>query len=116
MSFEPKILVIDDNAENRALALATLEDEDYQAIVAASGEEGIRAFERERPDCILLDVRMPGMDGFAVCAAIRELPGGAETPIVFLTALRDLETFDRALLAGCDDFLTKPFRPTELIT
>jgi signal transduction histidine kinase len=111
----PKILVVDDNAENRALAQAALEDDDYQPILAANGEEGIRAFEQERPDCVLLDVRMPGMDGFTVCARIRELEGGADTPIIFVTALRDLETFDRALLAGCDDFLTKPFRPTELI-
>jgi two-component system, sensor histidine kinase and response regulator len=112
----PKILVVDDNAENRALALAALEDEDYQVVLAAGGEEGVRAFEQERPDCILLDVRMPGMDGFAVCSAIRALEGGADTPILFLTALRDLETFDRALLAGCDDFLTKPVRPAELIS
>ena len=110
-----KILVVDDNAENRALALATLEDEDYQVVLATNGEEGIRAFERARPDCILLDVRMPGMDGFATCARIRALEGGPDTPIVFVTALRDLETFDRALLAGCDDFLTKPYRPNELI-
>lgn len=112
----PTVLVVDDIAENRALAQAALEDEDYQVILAANGEEGIRAFEQHHPDCILLDVRMPGMDGFAVCAAIRALPGGSDTPILFVTALRDLETFDRALLAGSDDFLTKPFRPAELIT
>ena len=112
----PKILVVDDNAENRALAQAVLEDEDYEVVLAADGEEGIRAFERERPDCVLLDVRMPGMDGFAVCARLRAFEHGADTPILFLTALRDLETFDRALLAGCDDFLTKPVRPAELIS
>jgi signal transduction histidine kinase len=116
MAAHAKILVVDDNAENRALAQAALEDEDYQVTLAAGGEEGLAAFQRERPDCVLLDVRMPGMDGFAVCSRIRALEGGAETPILFVTALRDLETFDRALLAGCDDFLTKPFRPTELIT
>lgn len=111
----PKILVVDDNAENRALAQATLEDEDYVVILAASGEAAIGLFEAERPDCILLDVRMPGTDGFAVCSRIRALPGGQETPIVFLTALRDVDTFDRALRAGGDDFLTKPVRPTELV-
>lgn len=111
----PKILVIDDNADNRALAEATLDDEGYRVVVAASGEEGISLFESERPDCVLLDVRMPGVDGFTACARIRALPGGPDTPIVFLTALRDVDTFDSALRAGGDDFLTKPVRPTELV-
>ncbi|HEX2573192.1 MAG TPA: hybrid sensor histidine kinase/response regulator [Polyangia bacterium] len=111
----PKILVVDDHAGNRALAQATLEDEDYDVIIAATGSEGIRAFEREHPDCILLDIRMPDMDGLAVCSHIRGLPGGALTPIIFLTALRDVATFDQALLVGGDDFITKPVRPTELI-
>jgi len=84
-------------------------------VLARGGAEGIAAFELERPDCILLDVRMPAVDGFAVCQRIRSLPGGVETPVLFLTALRDVETFDRALLAGGDDFLTKPVRPTELV-
>ena len=108
------VLVIDDNAENRALARSALEDEGYRAIAASSGEEGIQAFKAARPDCILLDVRMPSMDGFTVCAHLRTLPGGAETPVIFLTALRDVDSFDRALHAGGDDFLTKPVRPTEL--
>jgi signal transduction histidine kinase len=109
------ILVIDDNEANRLLAQSTLEDEGYRVIVAAGGAEGIAAFERERPGCILLDVRMPEIDGFAVCEHIRGLPRGASTPVIFLTALRDVDTFDRALRAGGDDFVTKPFRPTELI-
>lgn len=114
-SIQPKILVIDDNAANRALARATLEDEGYEVIVAETGAEGLRVFEHEKPDCVLLDVRMPGMDGLAVCTRIRSLPGGAETPVVFLTAARDVDTFDRALQAGADDFLTKPVLPTELV-
>ncbi|HET9931955.1 MAG TPA: response regulator, partial [Polyangiaceae bacterium] len=111
----PKILVVDDTAENRALAQATLEDEDYLVIQASSGEEALALFERERPDCVLLDVRMPGMDGLTVCQRIRAMESGAETPVVFLTALRDVDTFDQALRAGGDDFLTKPVRPTELL-
>lgn len=110
-----KILVVDDNAENRALAQAALDDEGYVTVLAADGADGIAAFAAERPDCVLLDVRMPGMDGFAVCARIRALPNGAATPIIFLTALRDVDTFDKALMAGADDFLTKPVRPTELV-
>ncbi len=110
----PKILVVDDNPDNRALAQATLEDEGYEVVTAESGEEALRVFVAEHPDCVLLDVRMPGMDGFATCARLRELPGGLETPIIFLTAQRDLETFDRAQRSGSDDYLTKPFRPAEL--
>jgi signal transduction histidine kinase len=110
-----KVLVVDDNAQNRDLAQATLEDEGYEVLLASGGEEGIRMVETEHPDCVLLDVRMPGTDGFAVCSRIRALPEARDTPVVFLTALRDVDTFDQALRAGGDDFLTKPVRPTELV-
>jgi two-component system sensor histidine kinase/response regulator len=109
------VLVVDDNAENRALARATLEDEGYTVRLAASGVEATAAFEREPADCVVLDVRMPGMDGIEVCRRLRELPTGADAPILFLTAQRDVDTFDRARAAGGDDFLTKPIRPDELI-
>jgi two-component system, sensor histidine kinase and response regulator len=110
-----KILVVDDNEANRRLAQNTLEDEDYRVVLARGGAEGIALFEREQPDCVLLDVRMPDLDGFAVCERIRALPNGSETPILFLTAQRDVDTFDRALRAGGNDFLTKPVQPTELV-
>jgi two-component system sensor histidine kinase/response regulator len=109
------VLVVDDHEANRALAQGTLEDEGYRVIVARGGAEGLAAFEKERPDCVLLDVRMPDVDGFAVCERIRALPLGSEVPVLFLTAQRDVDTFDRALRAGGDDFLTKPVRPTELV-
>jgi len=110
-----KVLVVDDNAENRALARATLEDDDFEVVLANDGAAGIAAFETARPACVLLDVQMPGMDGVAACEAIRALPGGQSVAIVFVTAQRDITTFDRALAAGGDDFLTKPFRPAELV-
>lgn len=109
------ILVVDDNEANRALAEATLADEGYRVVLAASGEEGVAHFQRAVPDCVLLDVRMPGIGGFAACAQMRALPEGDAVPIVFLTAQRDLETFEEALRQGADDFLTKPVRPTELV-
>lgn len=112
---KPTVLVVDDNRDNCALAQATLEDDDCNVVVAMSGAAALKAFETQRPDCVLLDVRMPGMDGFEVCERIRAMPDGHEIPVVFLTALRDLETFDRALRAGGDDFLTKPIRPAELL-
>lgn len=115
LSGKPTVLVVDDNRDNCALAQATLEDDDCNVVVAMSGAAALKAFETKRPDCVLLDVRMPGMDGFEVCERIRAMPEGHEIPVVFLTALRDLETFDRALRAGGDDFLTKPIRPAELV-
>lgn len=110
-----RILVVDDTEANRLLAKSTLEDEDYEVVLASGGAEGIEAFLRERPDCVLLDVRMPDVDGFAVCERIRADPDGTSTPVIFLTAQRDVDTFDHALRAGGDDFLTKPVRPAELV-
>ena len=109
------VLVVDDNAANRALAEATLDDAGYRVVLASGGAAGVDAFVRERPDVVLLDVRMPDVDGPTACERIRALPGGADVPIVFVTAQRDIETFDRALHSGGDDFMTKPFRPNELI-
>jgi two-component system sensor histidine kinase/response regulator len=110
----PRILVVDDNAQNRALAQATLESEGYGVVVVASGEEALAEFETQPFDCVLLDVRMPGVDGFAACARMRAIDTDAEVPIIFLTAQRDLDTFDAAQRTGADDFLTKPVRAAEL--
>jgi two-component system sensor histidine kinase/response regulator len=110
-----KILVVDDHEANRQLTRAILEEDGYVISLAASGQEALDSFVAAPADCVLLDVRMPGLDGFAVCTRLRGLPGGAETPIIFLTAARDVDTFDRAQLAGGDDFLTKPVRPAELL-
>lgn len=109
------ILVVDDNATNRALAQECLEDEGYSVVLAHDGQQALAAFVEVQPDCVLLDVRMPGLDGFAVCERMRALPKGQDTPILFLTALRDVDTFDRAAMVGGDDFLTKPVRPAELL-
>lgn len=109
------VLVVDDNEQNRALAKAALEMEGFDALLAASGQEGLAAFEQHHPDCVILDVRMPGMDGLEACRRLRALPGGRQVPVLFLTALRDVDTFDAALAAGGDDFLTKPIQPAELV-
>jgi CheY-like chemotaxis protein len=111
----PCVLVVDDNEQNRALAKAALELEDYEVELAKSGEEGLRAFGERMPDCVLLDVRMPGLDGFETCRRMRNLPGGQDVPIIFLTASRDADTFDRAQACGADDFVTKPVQPTEMV-
>ncbi len=109
------VLVVDDNPENRALARAALEDEGYRVVLATTGREAVATVETEHPDCVLMDVRMPTMDGIAACERIRGLPGGDTIAVIFVTAQRDVETFDRALAAGGDDFITKPYRPAELL-
>lgn len=95
-SADGDILVIDDNPENRALAQAALEDEGYDVRLATNGPDGLTEFAANRPDCVLLDIRMPGMDGIEVCKRMREHADAAEIPILFLTAQRDVDTFDRA--------------------
>jgi len=87
-----RILVVDDSEANRDVLEESLVDAGYEVIQAAGGEQAIAMFAAQRPHLVLLDVLMPGMDGFEACRRLRALPGGDETPIVFLTALSDFET------------------------
>lgn len=111
-----KILVADDNAPNRLALSDTLESEGFDVVEAIDGTAAVAAFKAHAPDCILMDARMPGLSGFGASEQIRKLPGGQEVPIIFVTALRDLETFDAAQRAGANDFITKPVHLAELIT
>ncbi|HEY6881415.1 MAG TPA: response regulator [Polyangiales bacterium] len=111
----PTILVVDDNRENRLLVEGRLTAAGYRALVAESGEQALASFARERCDLVLLDVLMPGLDGFETLDRLRRLPRGNEVAVVFLTALDDVATHERALRAGVDDYLTKPLRATELL-
>lgn len=111
----PVVLVVDDNPQNRELARATLESEDFEVVLASNGEEALRRFVECRVDCVLLDIRMPGLSGIETCKRLRELPGAAGVPVLFITASRDVDAFDAAQAAGGSDFLTKPVQPTELL-
>jgi signal transduction histidine kinase len=112
----PTILVVDDNLQNREVAEGHLVGAGYQAVQAESGEQALALLAGGgAPDLILLDVLMPGLDGFETCRRIRALPGGSRTPVLFLTALGDLGTHKAALDSGADDFLTKPINRTELL-
>ena len=101
-----RILVVDDDASSRDIAARLLAREGYDTRTAADGPECLTLVTRERVDLILLDVMMPGMDGFAVCAALRE--AGLTIPVILLTAFGDLPTAIQAIRAGAYDFMTKP--------
>ena len=116
-SVEPPaiILVVDDNLQNREVAEGHLVGAGYDVLQAEGGAQALTLLQGRRPDLVLLDVLMPGMDGFETCRRIRALPEVGETPVLFLTALGDLETHKAALDSGADDFLTKPLNRTELL-
>lgn len=103
----PLILTVDDDTTTRALLRTYLEEAEYEVVEAASGEEALAAFAARRPGLVLLDVAMPGMDGFTTCAALRSLPGGATLPIVMLTGMDDLHAITRAYEVGATDFEVK---------
>ena len=109
------VLVVDDILDNRTVAGRYLRGAGYRVRLAESGDQALRGFAEEPPDLVLLDVLMPEMDGFETCRRIRELPGGEATPIVFLTALGEDQSYAQAMDSGADDFLTKPISRTELI-
>lgn len=101
-------LIVDDDTVVRGLLRASLERAGIRVEEAADGRQALDAFQRARPDIVLLDVVMPHLDGFETCAAMRRLPGGEHLPIVMLTGLDDTEAINRAYIAGATDFITKP--------
>lgn len=102
------VLVTDDNETMRRLMRATLEESGFQVMECSSGHETISCFEEHLPDAILLDVAMPGMDGFETCRKLRRLPGGEHVPILIVTGLGDDDSIREAFDAGATDFFTKP--------
>ncbi|MCU1692395.1 MAG: Response regulator consisting of a CheY-like receiver domain and a winged-helix DNA-binding domain [Frankiales bacterium] len=111
----PKILVIDDDASIRSLLTDVLEVEGYSVKTAEDGFAGLRHIATDRPDCVVLDVMMPGMDGHAVLQRVRAGDGGLDLPVVMLTAAADDAQAWQAWTEGVDYFLAKPFDPDELL-
>jgi diguanylate cyclase (GGDEF)-like protein/PAS domain S-box-containing protein len=104
----PLVLVIDDDVSLRTRARFELSAAGFRVVEAESGEEGFRLVDQHRPDLVLLDVQLPGQDGFETCRAIRALPQGGDISILMVTASDDLAAVENAFQSGATDFATKP--------
>jgi diguanylate cyclase (GGDEF)-like protein/PAS domain S-box-containing protein len=105
---KPLALIIDDDPTIRLIASRTLTASGLRVVVANDAEQGLDTFHREQPDVVLMDVMMPGMDGYAAVEHLRASPGGHHVPVLMLTGLDDLESINRAYEAGATDFISKP--------
>ena len=106
-----RVLTVEDDERIRTALRLALEDEGWEVDEVASGEEALAAFTRAPADVVLVDIMLPGMDGFDICRAIRR---ASDVPIVMITARSDTHDVVAGLEAGADDYLTKPFAPKEL--
>jgi adenylate cyclase len=109
-----RVLIVDDTETIRLLLRTRLANAYYHVIEAANGEDAIRLASTENPDLVLLDVMLPGIDGFEVCRRLKELPATAHIPVVIVTALDNRDDRVLGLEIGADDFLSKPFDELEL--
>jgi adenylate cyclase len=110
----PVILVVDDSATMRLITCDVLSKVGFNFIEAENGEAALSLLKRSKVDAILLDVEMPGLNGFEVCAEIRKVPDWHYLPIMMVTGLEDYESVNRAFQAGATDFTSKPINPTLL--
>jgi two-component system response regulator MtrA len=107
-----RILVVDDDVALAEMISIVLRGEGYIPIQAFDGKEALELFPEAKPDLVLLDVMLPGLDGIQVCSAIREMSG---VPVIMLTAKGDTTDVVRGLESGADDYVVKPFNPKELV-
>src|SRR6266540_6390631 len=114
MSKTTTILIVDDEPSGRETLAALLHKQGYQLAYASDGRGALAQAAALNPDLILLDVMMPGMDGFEVCRHLRSTPGLAEVPVILITALDDRDSRLQGIEAGADDFISKPFDRVEL--
>ena len=111
-----KILVIEDDPSSLRLIKYTLQQEGYQVLIAPNGLEGLRKAKNEEPDLIILDVLLPGVDGFEICHRLRAEPQTTQLPILMLSGkARDIDKAT-GLKMGADDYITKPWHRPELLT
>ncbi|MGI9043890.1 MAG: response regulator transcription factor [Gemmatimonadaceae bacterium] len=110
----PSILVVDDNEDNAHIIRDYLEARGYPIHVAYNGDEAMELFAREKPSLVLLDVMMPGRDGWQVCREMKESEWGRDVRVIMVTALQDWTDKRQAIETGADDFVEKPFELARL--
>ena len=106
-----RILVVEDDADNRRIVAKVLTGEGYEVIEVATGAEAVAAVHQQRPDLIIMDLALPGIDGWEASRRIKAAPDSADIPIIAFTAFAMREDEERARKAGCDGYLSKPCRP-----
>jgi DNA-binding response OmpR family regulator len=111
----PLILIVDDNPNNHRVLSATLETAGFATANALNAMEALAFLGREKPDLILLDVMMPGMDGYELCQTIKQNIGVKDVPVIFLTARADSDDVLQGFSAGAVDYVAKPFAADELL-
>jgi len=109
------ILVIEDHEDNRRIMCDLLMSAGYEVIEAVTGEEGVTAAETHRPDLILMDVQLPGLDGYEATRRIKANPSLQKVPVVIVTSYALSGDDVKAFEAGCDAYVSKPFSPRELL-
>jgi len=109
------ILIVEDDHQTVKLIKFILEKDDYSTISAKDGEEGLQMARERKPDLIVLDLMLPGMDGYRVCEILKANPNTKEIPIIVLTALDTGPDFEKALEKKADWYITKPFEPQHLL-
>jgi len=108
------ILMIEDNAANMKLALLLLQKAGHSVLCAVDAEAGLALARSESPDLILMDIQLPGMDGLAATALLKQDPATAAIPVIALTAMAMKADREKSQLAGCDAYIAKPLRYQEL--
>ncbi|HPX48288.1 MAG TPA: response regulator, partial [Treponemataceae bacterium] len=110
-----RILIVDDIEENLKVLTETLIEEGFYPLQAKNGERALQIAKKAQPDLILLDIKMPDMDGFETIAVLKSDPETAEIPVIFISALNQIEDKVKGFRAGAVDYVSKPFQKEEVI-
>jgi two-component system cell cycle response regulator DivK len=110
-----RILVVEDQEDNRTIMRDLLTANGFEVIEAVTGEEGVAAAAREKPDLILMDIQLPGLDGYGATRQIKSNADVKDTPIIAVTSYALSGDDEKAFAAGCDGYVTKPFSPRALL-